>query len=106
MFGNAGFGVIWGYIIKNVTAHAGRDDRERASSLLPSTQQTGFALGAALTGIIANGLGFEHMTRPEEYRTAAFWLFAGFLPPALLGCLVAWRFSNRIASDRDVRTPG
>ena len=106
MFGNAGFGMIWGYVIKNVTAHADRDDRERASSLLPSTQQTGFALGAALTGIVANGLGFEQMTRPEEYRTAAFWLFAGFLPPALLGCLVAWRFSNRIASDRGVRTPG
>ena len=95
-FGTAGFGMMWGYIIKRVVAHAGSDDRDRAGSLLPSAQQTGFALGAALAGIIANGLGFEQMTRIEEFRTAAFWLFAGFVPPALLGCLLAWRFSHRI----------
>ena len=95
--GSAGFGMMWGYIIRRVVAQAGRDDRDRAASLLPSAQQTGFALGAALTGIIANGFGFEHMTRLEEYRTVAFWLFAGFVPVALLGNLLAWRFSKRIA---------
>ena len=95
-FGTAGFGMMWGYIIKRVIAHAAPEDRDRAGSLLPSAQQTGFALGAALAGIIANGLGFEQMTRAEEFRTAAFWLFAGFVPPALLGCLVAWRFGLRI----------
>ena len=98
--GNAGFGMIWGYVIKHVVASAGREDRDRAGSMLPSTQQTAFALGAALTGIIANALGFERMTQPEELRTAAFWLFAGFVPPALLGSLIAWRFSNLIAVDR------
>ena len=66
--------------------------------MLPSAQQTGFALGAALAGIIANALGFEHMTRIEEYRTAAFWLFAAFVPPALLGNVIAWRFGNRIGA--------
>ena len=90
------FGMMWGYIIKRVIAHAAPEDRDRAGSLLPSAQQTGFALGAALAGIITNGLGFEQMTRAEEFRTAAFWLFAGFVPPALLGCLIAWRFGHRI----------
>ena len=99
-FGNTGFGMIWGYIIKHVTANAGTKDRDRAGALLPSAQQTAYALGAALTGIIANGLGFEQMTRPEEFRTAALWLFAGFVPPALLGCLIAWRFSNLIGDGR------
>ena len=97
-FGTAGFGMMWGYIIRLVVAHSGRDDRDRAGSLLPSAQQTGFALGAALAGIIANALGFEHMTRIEEYRTAAFWLFAAFVPPALLGNVIAWRFGNRIGA--------
>ena len=97
-FGAAGFGMMWGYIIKLVVAHASRDDRDRAGSLLPSAQQTGFALGAALAGIIANALGFEHTTRIEEYRTAAFWLFAAFVPPALLGNVIAWRFGNRIGA--------
>ena len=98
--GNAGFGMMWGYIIKLVIATADRDDRDRAGSLLPSAQQAGFALGAALTGIIAGGLGFEQATQADEYRTAAFWLFAGFVPPALLGNVIAWRFGSRIARDR------
>ena len=95
-FGTAGFGMIWGYIIRIVVVHADREDRDRAGALLPNAQQTGFALGAALAGIIANALGFDRMTQIEEYRTAAFWLFAGFVSPALLGYLVAWRFGNRI----------
>ena len=97
-FGNPGFGMMWGYIIKRVIGHALPEDRERAGSLLPSAQQTGFALGAALTGIVANALGFDRMTTDEEFRTAAFWLFAAFVPPVLLGFLVAWRFSRRIGS--------
>ena len=97
-FGNAGFGMMWGYIIKLVVSHASREDRDRVGSLLPSAQQTGFALGAALAGIITNALGFEQMTRTGQYQTVAFWLFAGFVPPALLGNLIAWRFSNRIGA--------
>ena len=74
--------MIWGYVIKHVVASAGREDRDRAGSMLPSTQQTAYALGAALTGITANALGFERMTHAEEFRTAAFWLFGGFVLPA------------------------
>ena len=55
-------------------------------------------LGAALAGIIANGLGFEQMTHTAQFQSAAFWLFAGFVPPALLGTLIAWRFGNRIGT--------
>ena len=68
--------------------------------MLPNAQQTAFALGAAVTGIIANGLGFEQLTRAEEFRMAAVWLFAGFVPPALLGNLLAWRFSSLINAPR------
>ena len=66
---------------------------------VPSAQQTGFALGAALAGIIANALDFEQITRIEDFRTAAFWLFAGFVPPALLGNVIAWRFGHRIGAE-------
>ena len=98
--GTAGFGMIWGYVIKRVVANASSEDRARVGSMLPSAQQTAFALGAALTGILANGLGFEEMTRDEELRMTAVWLFAGFVPSALFGNLLAWRFSTLIASDR------
>ena len=98
--GTAGFGMIWGYVIKHVVASAGRDDRDRASSMLPSTQQTAFAIGAGLTGMIASALGFERMSQPGEFRTAALWLFGAFVPPALIGTWIAWRFSCLIAPTR------
>ena len=94
--GHAGLGIMFGHVIRRIIANVDPADRDRAGSMLPSAQQTGFALGAALSGMIANGLGFERITDPEEYRTAAFWLFAIFVPLALLGNLLAWRFSNRI----------
>lgn len=100
LFGTAGFGMMWGYIIKLVVMHADHEDRDRAGALLPNAQQTGFALGAALAGIIANGLEFEQMTRIEDVRIAAFWLFAGFVPAALLGNIVAWRFGWRVGGRR------
>ena len=103
--GTAGFGMIWGYVIKRVVANASGEDRARAGSMLPSAQQTAFALGAALTGIIAGALGFERLTQAEEFRMAAVWLFAGFVPPALLGNLLAWRFSALINAPRLARSP-
>ena len=54
---NGGMGMMWGFIIKRIIGAAPRDEKDRTASLLPITQQTGFALGAALTGLIVNGLG-------------------------------------------------
>ena len=89
---NGGFGMMWGYIIKRIIAAAQPEDKDRTASLLPITQQTGFALGAALCGLIANGLGILDSPGPEEFRLVAFWLFAGFVPLALIGNLMMWRF--------------
>ncbi len=98
--GNAGFGMIWGHIIKIVVENAKPADRDRAAAFLPSTQQTAYAFGAALSGMIANGLGFDQMMKAEEFRIVAFWVFAGFVPLALLGNLVAWHFSRLITSSK------
>ncbi len=60
---NGGFGMMWGFIIKRIIAAAAPADKDRTSSLLPITQQTGFALGAALSGLIANLFGIERNAR-------------------------------------------
>jgi predicted MFS family arabinose efflux permease len=95
---NGGFGMMWGFIIKRIIAAAAPDDRDRTSSLLPITQQTGFALGAALSGLIANGLGLGDTPGLPEFRQVAFWMFAGFVPLACLGNLMVWRFVSRPAT--------
>ena len=92
LIGNAGFGMMWGFIIKRVIASASGEEKTRTSALLPMTLQSGFALGAALSGIIANGLGLSETMGNDGIRQVAFWLFAGFVPVALMGNLFAWRF--------------
>ena len=89
---NGGFGAMWGFVIKRVVAAAHPADKDRTASLLPITQQTGFALGAALSGLIANGFGLDADYGLDEIRQVAFWMFAGFVPLALLGNLMMWRF--------------
>jgi MFS family permease len=89
---NGGFGMMWGFIIKRVIAAAGAADKDRTASLLPITQQAGFALGAALSGLIANSIGLNEDPTTQELQLIAFWLFAGFVPVALIGNIMAWRF--------------
>ena len=89
---NGAMGMMWGFIIKRIIGAAPAEEKDRAASLLPITQQTGFALGAALSGLIANGLGIELRPGPDALRAIAFWMFAAFVPLALVGTIMAWRF--------------
>ncbi len=89
---NGGMGMMWGFIIRRVVAAAPVDEKDRTASLLPITQQTGFAIGAALTGLIANGLGINEDPGVGELKRVAFWMFAGFVPLAALGAVMNWRF--------------
>jgi len=89
---NLGFGMMWGFIIKRLIALAPEADKDRAASLPPITLQTGFALGAALSGIIANGLGLGTDISDDTMQRIATWIFAGFIPFALIGNIFAWRF--------------
>ena len=90
----AGFGLMWGFAIKRVTASAPEGERERASAALPTVQQFGYAVGAAGVGILANALGFADMPDDAILRTIAFWIFAAFVPLALVACWAAWRLSG------------
>ncbi|QLF69647.1 MFS transporter [Peteryoungia desertarenae] len=55
----AAFGVSWGYLsqmLMDVTPDA---ERDKTSALLPTLQSAGFAIGAAIAGLIANTAGFD-----------------------------------------------
>ena len=92
---NLGFGMMWGFIIKRLISLAPESEKDRAASLPPITLQTGFALGSALSGIIANGLGLGVGIDDDTMRQIATWIFAGFIPLALAGNVFAWRFVRR-----------
>jgi len=93
---NIGFGMMWGFIIKRLIALAPEAEKDRAASLPPIILQTGFALGSALAGIIANSLGLGPDIDNEGMQLIATWIFAGFIPLALVGNFFAWRFVRQV----------
>ncbi len=52
------------------------------------------ALDAALTGLIVNSLGINQDPGVEELKIISFWMFAAFVPLAILGNIMAWRFEG------------
>lgn len=66
----------WGYLSQTVMETADEDDRDRASAALPTVQSAGFALGAAVTGLIGNAAGVPEAGDAAAMRMAATTVFA------------------------------
>jgi MFS family permease len=90
----AGFGMAWAFVMRRVVESVPAGERERAASSLPTMQILGYALGAAASGIVANLAGLTAAAARPVTESAAFWVFAAFLPLAAFGCVAAWRLSR------------
>ncbi len=90
----AGFGMMWGFVIRRVTSSVSEGERERASAVLPTVQQFGYAVGAAVCDIISNALGFAGDADEVTLRTIAVWVFAAFLPVTLVSIWASWHLSR------------
>ena len=90
----AAFGLMWGFIIKRAVGSVPEDERDVTSSALPAIQQTSFAVGAALSALVANISGFGEVVDSESVACIAFWAFAAFLPVALFANYAAWKFTR------------
>jgi MFS transporter len=90
----AGFGMAWAFVMRRVVGSVPRSERERAASSLPTMQLLGYALGAPASGMVANLAGLAADAPRPSIESAAFWLFAAFLPLAGLGVAAAWRLAR------------
>jgi MFS family permease len=84
-----GFGIAWPFVTRIIVASAAPDEQTIASAAVPTMQRIGYAVGAAVAGIIANASGFSEGLSREAAATVAGWLFLAFLPLGLVGCLAA-----------------
>jgi MFS family permease len=91
-----GFGIAWPFVTRMIVAAAAPSERTIASSAVPTMQRLGYAVGAAIAGIIANAGGFSHGLSAETAAGAASWLFIAFLPLALIGCFAGWKTAKGI----------
>jgi MFS family permease len=89
-----GFGVAWPFLTRIIVSSARPDEQTIASAAVPTMQRIGYAVGAALTGIVANASGFSEGLNREAAANVASWLFLAFVPLGILGCLAALRAST------------
>ncbi len=73
------FGINWGSLSQLLMDAASEEERVIASSLLPTAQTGGFALGASLAGLTGNLLGFAQAGSAQEIQAtvALVFLIAG-----------------------------
>ncbi|WP_274627735.1 MFS transporter [Arvimicrobium flavum] len=95
-----GFGIAWPFVTRLIVAAAKEEERTIASSAVPTMQRIGYAIGAAVTGIIANVMGFGSGLSRETAAPVATWVFLAFVPLALVGCVAAVRIAAGMRVNR------
>ncbi len=90
-----GFGILWPFANRMVVQAAAENERSIAASAFSTLQRMGYAIGAAVAGIIANASGFSQGFTPEAARGAAAILFWAFLPLATVGFLASLRLARQ-----------
>jgi MFS family permease len=83
-----GMGQCWPLIAHRIMDGAKTGEEAIAASSVPTIQQMGFALGAALAGLVANASGFADDTEAGMI-SAAFWIPASFIVPAAIALVAA-----------------
>ena len=88
-----GFGIAWPFVTRIIVGAAPETERTVAASAVPTMQRIGYAVGAALCGIIANAGGFSAGVNDAASASVGYWLFVAFIPLAILGVAAAVRNS-------------
>lgn len=88
-----GIGQCWPFVAHHIMDSARGGNEIVAASAVPTVQQMGFALGAALAGLVANASGLSVAT-DDGLTQAALFVPAAFVTPAVLGVLVGLRLRH------------
>ena len=73
----AGFGLCWSTLNQRVMEEAAPDDQARAAALLPTVLSAGYAIGAAVAGLVANQAGLPRaMADGTSVAAPLSWAYA------------------------------
>lgn len=91
----AGIGSCWAFIAQRVMGGARKGEEDVAASSIATVQQTGFALGAAVAGLVANAAGLSAGLNRPDVAQAALWVPSCFVLAALLAAALGARLARR-----------
>lgn len=83
----------WPFLTRIIVASARGGEQTIASAAVPTMQRIGYAVGAAMAGIIANASGFSDGLNREAAAHVAGWLYLAFVPLGIVGCLAALKMA-------------
>ena len=86
-----GIGTCWAHIGTAILSSARPDEGALTASMIPSTQLFAVALGAALSGVIANAAGLAASASRPTAALAGAWLFGSFVAAPLAAFVIASR---------------
>jgi len=86
-----GIGTCWAHISSAILSSGRPDEGALTASMIPSTQLFAVALGAALSGVIANAAGLAGSASRPTAALAGAWLFGGFVAAPLAAFVIASR---------------
>ena len=89
-----GIGQCWPFVAHRVMGGANAGEEIIAASSVPTIQQMGFALGAAVAGLVANASGLSAGMADAGIVRAAFWVPASFTVSAILAFLAGLRLCH------------
>lgn len=92
----SGFGISNGYLNLTIMEAASDEERDRASALLPTTQSTGNAIGAALAGVAANAAGMAAAVSAAAIKLAVVPVYVLGAVTAILALVAAWHMVSKI----------
>jgi MFS family permease len=95
----AGYGIAWAFLSQAVMEDARTGERDRASSALPTLQSAGYAIGAALAGLVANAAGYA-VTDMDAVRSAAITVFAVSAAIGLMAVAAGLVLRRKMVRDR------
>jgi MFS family permease len=90
-----GIGISWIFVAQRTMAGARPGDEAVAASSIATVQQMGFAIGAAVAGLVANSSDFA-----KDIAGAAFWVPLSFVVAALLAFCAALRLQAQAPTSR------
>jgi MFS family permease len=86
-----GIGACWAFTAQRIMSGARRGEGDVAASSVATVQQVGYALGAAVAGLVANVAGFSVGGATAGIAQAAFWVPATFGSAAAAAWLMGLR---------------
>jgi MFS family permease len=98
-----GIGICWAFVAQRIMSGARKGEETVAASSVPTMQQMGFALGAALSGLAANTAGFAVGLPHEAMAHVAFVVPICFAVSAGIGCVVALRLNALAESPGELK---